>query len=375
MISTIPTVGRFCCITLLLSLAACRNAEASHDVPAPQPDSVVIVAPAKLTSFTVASVGLRNERLVANLAAQLVPDEDHTVRVSSPVTGRISSLDAVLGSTVSAGSPLAHIVSGDLAQARSDLEKANAVMAQTRATLVRTRDLYAHDVAARKDLEQAESDAAQASAEAARARARIEQLGSGSGGVTGEYVLRSPIRGEVIDRSANPGMEVRPDLGTPLFTVSDLSTLWLTANVFQKDLPSVRPGARLVFRTDAFPDRTFEARVVYVSNALDPVSRTATVRATLPNASGSLKTMETGEAGLYVHDTNPALVVPTRAIVTHGDASVVYVVTGTNRFVRRVVQLGDDDGESTVVLAGLQPGDRVVVDGSILLEGEGQHAP
>lgn len=375
MISKIRTVGRSCRVALLVFLAECRNAEASHDVPPQQPDSVVVVAPAKLSSLGVASVGLRTERLVANLAAQIVPDEDHTVRVNSPVTGRISSLDAVLGSTVSAASPLAHIVSGDLAQARSDLEKSNAVMAQAQATLVRTRDLYEHNVAARKDLEQAESDAAQARAEAARARARIEQLGSGYGGVTGEYVLRSPIRGEVIDRNANPGMEVRPDLGTPLFTISDLGTVWLTANVFQKDLPSVRPGARLVFRTDALPGRTFEARIIYVSNALDPVSRTAIVRATLPNASGSLKTMETGAAGLYVHDTNAALVVPTRAIVTHGDASVVFVATGRNRFVRRAVQLGDDDGESTVVLAGLNPGDRVVVDGSILLEGEGQHAP
>lgn len=371
----IQTIGRYCAIALVIVAVACRNAEASHDVPPQQSDSVVVVAPAKLSSLSVASVGVRTEKLVANLAAQLVPDEDHTVRISSPVTGRISSLDAVLGSSVEPGSPLARIVSGDLAQARSDLEKSNAVMSQAQATLLRTRDLYEHNVAARKDLEQAESDAAQARAEAARARARIDQLGSGYGGVTGQYVLRSPIRGEVIDRNANPGMEVRPDLGAPLFTVSDLSTVWLTANVFQKDLSSVRPGARLVFHTDAFPGRTFEARVKYVSNALDPASRTAIVRATLPNPDGSLKTMETGEAGLYVHDASPALVVPTRAIVTHGDASVVFVAAGTNRFVRRTVQLGDDDGESTVVLSGLSPDDRVVVDGSILLEGEGQHEP
>jgi membrane fusion protein, heavy metal efflux system len=371
----IQTVTRYCALVFVAAPLGCRNAEASHDVPPPQSDSVVVVAAAKLSSLSVASVGMRTERLVANLAAQLVPDEDHTVRISSPVTGRISALDAVLGSPVGPGSPLARIVSGDLAQARSDLEKSNAVMSQSQAALLRTRDLYEHHVAARKDLEQAESDATQARAEAARARARIDQLGSGFGGVTGEYLLRSPIRGEVIERNANPGMEVRPDLGAPLFTVSDLSTVWLTANVFQKDLPSVRPGARLVFHTDAFPGRTFEARVKYVSNALDPASRTAIVRATLPNSDRSLKTMETGEAGLYVHDASPTLIVPTRAIVTHGDASVVFVATGPNRFVRRTVQLGDDDGESTVVLSGLNPGDRIVVDGSILLEGEAQHAP
>ncbi|GAC1411183.1 MAG: efflux RND transporter periplasmic adaptor subunit [Gemmatimonadaceae bacterium] len=368
-------ISRVACIAGALALAAgCRKVDAAREAPKTGPDSVIVLAPAKASSLTVAAVGARSERLVANLAAQLVPNEDRTVRVSSPVTGRVRALDAFPGTFVRPGSPLAHIVSGDLAQAVSDLAKANAVMASVEANLTRTRDLYEHHVASRKDLEQAETDAAQARAEALRARARIEQLGSASGGMSGEYVLRSPIAGEVIERNANPGMEVRPDLGTTLFTVSDLSTLWLTANLFQKDLADVHPGARLVFRTDAVPGRTFEARVTYVSNALDPSSRTAVLRATLPNLDHALRTMETGDARLYVQDTQPSLVVPTRAIVTHGDASVVFVETAPNRFVRRVVKVGDDDGESTVILSGLKPGERVVVDGSILLEGEAQHA-
>jgi cobalt-zinc-cadmium efflux system membrane fusion protein len=370
----INSPSRVQCVIAALLIAGCRNVDAAHDVRKAGPDSVIVLAPEKLSSLTIAVVGSRSERLVANLAAQLVPNEDRTVRVSSPVTGRVRALDAIPGTFVRPGSPLAHIVSGDLAQAVSDLAKANAVMASAEANLTRTRDLYEHHVASRKDLEQAETDATQARAEALRARARIEQLGSASGGMSGEYVLRSPIAGEVIERNANPGMEVRPDLGTTLFTVSDLSTLWLTANLFQKDLANVHPGARLVFRTDAVPGRTFEARVTYVSNALDPSSRTAVLRATLPNADHALRTMETGDARLYVQDVEPSLIVPTRAIVTHGDASVVFVQTATGRFVRRTVQLGDDDGESTVVLSGLRPGERVVIDGSILLEGEAQHA-
>jgi cobalt-zinc-cadmium efflux system membrane fusion protein len=363
-----------CAIFAPLILAGCGGAGAARETRKAGPDSVIVLAPQKVSSLTIAVVGSRTERLVANLAAQLVPNEDRTVRVSSPVTGRVRALDAIPGTFVRPGSPLAHIVSGDLAQAVSDLAKANAVRASAEANLTRTRDLYEHHVASRKDVEQAETDAAQARAEALRARARIEQLGSASGGMTGEYVLRSPIAGEVIERNANPGMEVRPDLSTTLFTVSDLSTLWLTANLFQKDLANVHPGARLVFHTDAVPGRTFEARVTYVSNSLDPSSRTAVLRATLPNADHALRTMETGDARLYVRDVQPSLVVPTRAIVTHGDASVVFVETGPGRFVRRTVQVGDDDGESTVIVSGLHLGERVVIDGSILLEGEAQHA-
>ena len=357
-----------------LLLAACRNVDAAREVPKSGPDSVIVLTPAKSSSLTVVTVGVRTERLVANLAAQLVPNEDRTVRISSPVTGRVRVLDAAPGAFVRPGSPLAHIVSGDLAQAVSDLAKANAVLASAEANRTRTRDLYDHQVASRKDLEQAETDATQARAEALRARARIEQLGSAPSGMSGEYVLRSPIAGEVIERNANPGMEVRPDLGTTLFTVSDLSTLWLTANLYQKDLVNVRPGARLVFRSDALSGRTFDSRVTYVSNALDPLTRTAVLRAVLPNPDHALRTMETGDAHLYVRDAQPSLVVPTRAIVTHGDGSVVFVETTPNHFVRRTVELGDDDGESTVILSGVNPGERVVVDGSILLDGEAQHA-
>jgi cobalt-zinc-cadmium efflux system membrane fusion protein len=371
-------IGRFalvsCVIAAPLTLTSCRKAAAAREAPAPGPDSVIVLAPAKLSNLTVATVGTRTERLAANLAAQLVPNEDRTVRVSSPVTGRVRTLDAAPGSYVAAGAPLAHIESGDLAQAVSDLAKAEAATASTQANLTRTRDLYDHHIASRRDLEQAETDATQARAEAFRARARMRQLGSAAGSMTGEYILRSPLAGEVIERNANPGMEVRPDLGATLFTVSDLSTLWLTANLFQRDLANVRPGARLVFRTDAEPGRTFEARVTYVSNALDPTSRTAVLRATLPNPDHTLRTMETGDARLYVQESVPSLVVPTRAIVTHGDASVVFVESAPNRFVRRAVQVGDDDGESTVILSGLRPAERVVIDGSILLEGETQHA-
>ena len=355
-------------------LIACSRADAARDVPRTEADTVVTLGDEKLTSLTITSVGTRTERLVATLPAQLVPNEDHTVRVSSPVTGRVRALDAIPGDYVESGSPLAIIVSGDLAQAESDLTKANAALASTDANLSRTRDLFQHNVASRRDLEQALTDAAQARAEAERAHARVEQLGSTTGAISGEYVLKSPIAGEVLERNANPGMEVRPDLGATLFTVSDLSTLWLTANLFQKDLANVKPGARLVFHTDAVPGGEFETRVTYVSSALDPLSRTAVLRAALPNPDHALKTMETGEARLYVQSTQPSLVVPTRSIVTHGPSSVVFVQTARNRFVRRVVQTGDDDGESTVILSGLVPGERVVVDGSILLEAESKNA-
>lgn len=355
----------------LLAVGGCGGAPDAAARVVSKPDSVVVLSRQKAAGISVEPVGTRAERLLARLPAQLVPDESRTVRVTSPVSGRVAALDAAPGSAVAAGAPLAHLASGDLAQARSEEEKAAAIAAQTQAALIRARDLFAHHVNARKDLEQAEADAAQASAESRRARARVALLG-GAGRVHGEFVLRSPIAGEVIERSLNPGMEVRPDLASPLFVVSDLRSLWLIANVYQHDLPAVRQGARLVFRTDAAPDRAFEARVTYVGSGLDPQSRTAIVRATLPNPDRALRTMETGEASLYAPEATPTIVVPSRALVTRGEHSVVFVELAPHRYVRRTVQVGDDDGSVAAIRSGLAVGERIVVDGSLLLDAEAE---
>lgn len=357
---------------LLASAAACAGSSDASEHPPKPPSEVITVASEKLGAFSIDTVGTRRERVVAVLPAQVVMDEDHTVRVTPPVAGRIRTLDASPGMYVRAGQPLAHIASSDLAQAKSDLVKAEAALAQSTAALRRARDLYEHRVIAQKDLEQAQSDDAQARAEAERARTRVRILGSGSASVDGEFVLRAPISGDVLDRTANPGAEVRPDAGTTLFTISALDTLWLTANVYQRDLANVRPGSHLQFETDAVPGRRFDARITYVSGALDAQTHTALLRATLPNPGHVLKTLETGQARLYAPDRSATPVVPTRALVTSGTQTVVFVQVGPGRFVRRSVTVADDDGQFASIVSGLAPGDHVVVNGSLLLAAESE---
>ncbi|HTS88616.1 MAG TPA: efflux RND transporter periplasmic adaptor subunit [Gemmatimonadales bacterium] len=310
----------------------------------------------------------RTEKVVATLPAELVMDEDHTVRVASPVTGRIQELPARAGDHVLAGQPLAVIASSDLAQATSDEAKAEAALTQATAALTRAQDLFDHQVIARKDLEQAENDAAAARAEAARARQRVALLGAGP--EQADFILRAPIRGEILHRSANPGAEVRPDATDPLFVISALDTLWLTASLYQRDLPEVRPGNRLSFTTDAVPGQTFTATVTYVSGTLDSLTRTATLRAVLRNPARLLKPEMFGEARLLAPDRNGPPVVPTTALVTHGANTVVFVRVGPGRFARRTVTVTSDDGTLAAVSGGLELGEVVVTRGSILLAAE-----
>lgn len=367
--------------TLGMSASGCRETPKSAEAanPPTPPDEVRIdTSSGKLAYIRVERPALRQERVIAALPAQVALNEDRTVRVLSPVAGRIASIDVAMGDQVAAGAPLAHLISADLAQAVSDFAKAQAAAAQSAAGLARVQDLYQHHVAPLRDLEQARTDDEQARAELARARARLTALGVGSDGVAPDaaaaktYVLRAPFAGVVVDRTANPGAEVRPDVATPLFTITSLDVVWLTANVYQRDLASLRPGVKLRFTTDAAPGREFAATVTYVSGTLDPQTRTALVRAELPNHDHVLRPLEIGTARVLAPEANPPLVIPTRALVTHGANTVVYVELAPGRYVRRIVTVGDDDGTTAAIRSGLTANDRVVVDGSLLLEGESE---
>jgi cobalt-zinc-cadmium efflux system membrane fusion protein len=386
------------CVAAVSASSACGRKPAAETTDAPpRQDGEIVLdsASPKLAAISVDTVRVTHERAVAMLAAQLALDENHTVRVFSPVTGRVRSLLAEPGAHVAAGTALARIASADMSQATSDQLKAEATMAQMAAALTRAEDLYSHKVIAMKDLEQARSDAAQARAEADRARQRMAQLGGAggtggsgrseavggsgrpdaAGGVQGDFVLRSPIDGLVIDRTANAGAEVRPDATVPLFTVSSLDTLWLVASAPQRDLGKLHTGAHLAFTTDAAPGHTFDARVTYVGDQLDPVTRTTLVRAAIANRDRGLRAMVVGVARLMAADESSHVVVPTRALVTRGTEVVVFVEKSRGHFERRPVIVDDDDGTTATIREGLKPGERVVTRGSILLSAEAERLP
>jgi cobalt-zinc-cadmium efflux system membrane fusion protein len=369
-----------CAVAVVMLVAGCHEPpRAAQAASAPLPDDEVQIdtTTGKLAYIHVELPTVRHERAVAVLPSQVVMDEDHTVRVMTPVTGRVISLDVAEGDEVAAGAPLAHILSADLAQAASDEAKARASTVAARAALAREEDLYAHHVAALKDLEQARTDAVQAGVELARARSRLTTLGVDRGSdstIGSQYVLRAPIGGLIVTRAANPGGEVRSDLGAALFTITSLDEVWLTANVYQRDIAAVHRGATLRFTTDALPGHQFDATVSYVSGALDPQTRTALVRATLRNDGHLLRPLETGTAEVLATVAQPLLTIPARALVTHGNSTIVYVEVAHGRYQRRPVVVGDDDGISAVIIQGLSPSDRVVVDGSLLVEGESTHA-
>jgi cobalt-zinc-cadmium efflux system membrane fusion protein len=356
----------------LFVLGACQAPVQEAPSDKTTPDQVVLEPESpKLASIGVDTVRTQRDRIIATVPGAIALDEDHTVRVTSPVSGRVQELDALPGAAVQAGASLAHILSLDIPQSRAELARAQSTQSAVNAALSRTRLLFERKIVAQREMQSALNDSIQTHAELDRVRAQVRMLGD-TNATDARYVLRSPITGTVIERSINPGMEVRPDIAQPLYTVSDLSHVWITGNVHERQLSEVRAGQRVIFTSDATPDQSIEATISFVSPVLDPVNRTAFVRATVANPHGTLRPATYGRLQIVAKDSTSLPVVPTMALLSEGSKTTVFVQTAPGVFDKRAVTVGRDDGQRAVITAGLVAGEMVVVTGSVFLLGESQ---
>ena len=355
---------------LLLPLAACHTPSPAADAPGPRLDGDRIRYAASSPELTALSVAAAEpgQPTPVRTTGRLAWDEDRTARVFSPLGGRISRTIAALQERVGRGAPLAAFESADFGQAQADANRAATDLAAAERTRTRLSALFEHGAAALKEVEAADADRGRAEVEKVRAEKRLALLGGKLGAVDQHFLLRSPIAGVVVDRAVNPGQEVRSDATSPLFTVSDPSRLWVYLDLGEKDVAHVRPGMPIAVRTDAYPGRVFQGRIEVVSDSLDPATRTVKARGSVDNALRLLK------AEMYVdveaRDPNerPGLQVPSAAIVALGAKRFVFVEEEKGSFRRHPVTPGPERAGRTEILAGLSPGERVVVEGSLLLQ-------
>ncbi len=324
----------------------------------------------QLASLVIAPVHSELLPLAEPVNGRVTYDENRTARISAPVAGRVLALRAEAGDAVRQGAVLALIDAPDLAAAQADLSKARADEQHKRLAQARAQQLFDGEVLPRKDLESAEADLHQASAETRRALQRLQNLqASGSDGA--QLGLRTPLAGMVAERQINPGQEVRPDLPAPLFVISDLHHLWVLADVPEYNAGAVHAGQAVTLQADAYPGRTFAARVERVGLALDPVTHRVTVRCTVDNAALQLKpemfvrvAFAAGEGGAR------AVALPNSSLFTEGRYEHVFVETRPGSFVRRRVHVALRGQDASYVDQGVADGERVVIAGAFLLNAE-----
>ncbi len=328
--------------------------------------------------LTVGPVAQREIQRKLVLPAVVEADPTRTVKVLPPVTGRVTDLMVQLGERVVQGQDLAVIDSGDLAQVFSDIEKARSVLTLTKKGLDRQLGLEKAGGAAIKDREQAQSDYDQAVAELERAQSRLRAMGvpaepppypppqAGEGRVGGRLLtLKAPAAGSVIDLQVARGAFLN-DATAAIMTIANLGTVWVTANVPEKDTALVTRGQDVDVVFYAYPGEVFAGKVLFISDVLDPDTRRTKIRIAFDNPDMKLKPNMFADA-TFLAPRQTMQVVPTQALVLKDETDRVFVEVAPWTFEARPVEVGFQQSDQAVVEHGLKAGERIVVKGGVLL--------
>ena len=371
---------------LVIAPAAIRAASAKPEVTPPAPPVGTFRASAEqwrgLGFAQAHAIGFADQ---VSTSGRIALDEDVSVQVTPPFSGRVVAVRVKAGDRVSKGQVLLTAEASEVAQARGDLAAAQAALTTAKAqaevaitNAARQQALYKINGAALKDVQQAQSDATSArdtlrSDEAALSlvRARLDVLQASGSGSDAVATVRAPIAGVVTQRQVGPGQYLNATSNgatTPIFTVSDLSRVWLSADVREEDAARLHPGAPVSVTVSGLPGRTFRAHIDYVASALDPATRRLSVRATLPNPDGVLKPEMFADFALDAGPSAQGLGVPSSAVIYEGDTARVWVAGPGRALGLRQIKAGRTQGGEVQVLSGLQPGERVVTSGAIFID-------
>ena len=296
-----------------------------------------------------------------------------TTPVITQVGGPVSRILVEPGQHVTEGQPMLEVASPDYSQLLDTYLKAADALRLANTNYERAKDLYDHKAIAERDLQQAESDRNQAQADKNAAEQGMRIVGIkdpdalATAPSSAQVQLLAPIAGEVVERLVSPG-QVLQSGQTQAFTITDLGTVWVLANVYQSDLADIRLGDRVTVTTDAYPD-TFQGTISYVSAALDPNTRTLQARVVVDNPGEKLKRDMYCTVRVSAGQVANAIAIPDAAVLRDDENQpFVYLVSGTDQFARRSVDIGQSQNGETQILKGLAPGDRVAGNGSLFLQ-------
>lgn len=347
------------------------------------------VAQARL--LRIEPVGRRDFRPERMAEGRISYNEDRSTPVFAPYTGRVVRVIAQPGQQVQAGEVLFEIETTDLTQAANDMLGAldAASRARTQLTLAgrniaRQRELFAARAAARRDLEQAEADLANAegdlrTAEAtlAAARDRLRVLGRDAAAIAEIERTRrvnavvsvvAPLAGTVVQRRIGPNQWLGAGGSDPVYTIADLSDVWLVAGVRELDAPLVRVGQEIEVTVDALPGRSFAARIEHVGAALDPATRRMSIRAAVQDPEHLLKPEMFASFRIAVGEARNAVAVPASALIHRGAAVSLWEALDDTRFILRSVRVGLQIGGYAQITEGLEDGARVVSGGALFID-------
>lgn len=373
----------FLAAVLLFAASACgggsdsnadKKAEAKHEN---EGDERIRLSPEAIKNAGIKTASLKATALTDTIqvTATIAHNQDRLFYVTPRITGRVVDVRVSVGSEVKAGTILAVLDSTELGQAKAEHLKAQTLLELAKVNYERAQSLFDQKIAAKKDVLAAEAEYRKTEADRRALYERLRLYGLSDQTITDPnpapslYPLTALAAGVVIEKAITPGEVVEP--AKKAFTISDLSTVWVLLNIYEKDLAKVRRGTTVKIQTESYPGEVFAGTVSYVSDVVEPQSRTVALRVEAPNPRARLKPgmFATADVVTGVSPTR-SIMIPSSAVQNVGAKPVVFVRETDGSFSPRKLELGRASGGNVEVTSGLTEGEQVVVSGSFTLKSE-----
>jgi cobalt-zinc-cadmium efflux system membrane fusion protein len=359
-----------------LGAAGAAGEQSNTKSPPRDPDNVNL-SDSQLGSVKVEPVEEREFPTERESIGSIQFNQEMTTDVFTPYSGRIITLFAKVGDDVTKGQTLFTIDSPDLLNAESNLIAAAGVSELTTRGLARLQELYKTRAVSQKDLEQAVSDQQTAEGNLRAARDSVRQFGKTNAEIDRiiaqriadpTLVIPSPITGRITARNAAPGLFVQPGNAPAPYSVADIDTMWMVANVVETDSPAFRLGQEVKVKVNAFPGRMFDGKITAIGSTVDPTTRRVLVRSEINDPQHELRSGMFATFVIRTGDPVRSPAVPLNGVVREGDGTTtVWVTADRRRFTKRAVKLGQQRGNYRQILEGVNVGELAATDGALFL--------
>ena len=328
-------------------------------------------------SIKVGKVGLASFVLERQAVGNIDFNQNMLTQVFTPYQGRIINAYPNIGDKVEKDQVLFTIDSPDLLAAESTLIAAAGVLKLQNRTLTRAEKMKAFGGASQQVVDQSTSDQMTAEGALKSARDAVRIFGKTDEEIDKiiaerkadpRLIVKSPMTGYVTTRNAAPGLFVQPGVAPPPFTVADLSTMWMFANVPESEAPDLRVGQKVKTRVAAYPDRAFDGEVTVLGPSIDPNTRRMFVRSEIADPQHLLRAGMFANFAITVNSAVNAIAVPQSAVVREGDGAMsVWITKNGRHFIRKTVKIGQIQNDLDEIVEGLQQGELIVTEGAIFL--------
>ncbi|MEX6688301.1 efflux RND transporter periplasmic adaptor subunit [Danxiaibacter flavus] len=348
----------------LCSFGSCTsdNAQKHEDL-----DSAFTLTPAMKGMIKIDTAKISDIADELKLSGEISFDENAVVKVFPSISGVITETKVSLGDKVSKGQVLAVLHSADIAGNYSDLTSSKADVAIAKRELDNAKLLYDKGIASEKDLTEAQNNYTKAMAAQDKLNSVININGLGGAKEGGTILITAPIDGYIVEKKANTGSFIRPDMGDNIFTISNLKDIWVYANAYEADIPRIKPGYKASVTVLAYPDKVFNTTVDNTSNVLDPDNKVEKVRLKLPNPDMLLKPEMFSTVTIYNESGAKAISIPSSSIIFDNSKNYVLIYKSDCDIEIREVSILKKVEDTAYIQSGVAEGERIISQKGLLI--------